>query len=310
MDPDEIHRIFDEAMRKMAEHDHPVEEFVMSVRFITGFQLWGVGTAFDLEQFLNTHYSHLFKIELKNNKFVVLSKEVEKQNKDHENCYLSMKMQSSDVSNTTSSKNTIVKKPYIIFGGSEHKIFDIDEDDTSVMMVFYVDKLKPFLDGIHKKMNDFLKSRFNRLDIQIVSIDNGVMADVETKHPNDNFPDGFFTTTITEKTYFAKSKVLQDVADETQMRYQTTICKTATSLFGHYIPPEIGDLIVAFLDVQDGTKLFRNMNEKQKYNIILNLFQKQKEPEWILDKIPLLSFALSHSQDKDYIPSKFKDCYN
>lgn len=314
MDADEIHRIFDEAMVEIAKFDCPMDEFISRLRFVTGFQLWGVLTAFDLQQFVNAHYSHLFKIERKKHGFVVLSKQVEKQNKDYENCYLAMKMQSSDESYTTSSKNTIEKNPYIILGGSpnkildtdgsEEKIFDIDKDDTSVMMLFYVDKLKPFIDSMEKKMNDYLKSRFSRLDIKIVSIDDGVMGNVEIKHPNDNFPDGFFAATITDKTYFVKSKVFQDVADETQMRYQTSICKTAASLFGDYIPPEIGNLIVAYLDVQDGAKLFGNMNEKQKYNIIFNLFEKQKE------LIHLLSFGLSRSQDKDYIPSKFKDFYN
>lgn len=311
MDADEIHRIFDEGMVEIAKFDCPVDEFISRLRLVTGLQLWGVLTAFDLQQFVNTHYSHLFKIERTKYKLVVFSKEVEKQNTDIDNCYLAMKMQSSDESYTTSSKNTIEKKPHIILGVNPHnigemkeKIFDIDKDDTSVMMVFYVDKLKPSIDFLAEKMNDYLKSRFNRLDIKIVSIDNGVMANVEIKCPNDNFADEFFAATITNKTYFVKSKVFQDVADETQMRYQTSICKTASSLFGNYIPPEIGNLIVAYLDVQDGAKIFRNMNEKQKYDIIFNLFQKQKE------MIHLLSFGLARSQDKDYTPSNFKDFYN
>ena len=49
MDADEIHRIFDEGMVEIAKFDCPVDEFISRLRFVTGFQLWGVLTAFDLQ---------------------------------------------------------------------------------------------------------------------------------------------------------------------------------------------------------------------------------------------------------------------
>ena len=311
MEPEEIHRIFDKAMREFAESrdiwDIPMylNDFVVRLMNYTGFQLFGVTTPQEMEEFLTKNYSNLFKIKRTNDGIIVLSKPIEKQNTKYDKCYLIMKLKSFSVSRANQLSRIIGKNSKCIVGSNKHKVFDVDTDGKSVMIAAFVDDLKPTLDTINRKMNENLFSRFQKIEIQFVSIDHGVMADVEIKHEKHTFPSKFYTQVV-KKILFTKKKAFHDIGEEIKQECEKNINEGTAILLG-YIPSEIVGVIVACLDF---TEVFGNMNDKEKYNIIIKLLQKKAQSEWLAKKSNLLLWGLSCAQNAEYIPSNFKDLYN
>ena len=312
MDSEEIHTIFDNAMREFANDpdrwDGPMYSNVFVVRLwlTTRFQLFGLMTTQELEEFLTTNYSTLFKIKHTNDSSIVLSKPIEKQNTKYANCYLMIKLKSFSVFRANQWSKIISKNSKCIIGTNKHKIFDVDTNRQSVMIAAFVDKLKPTLDTMIRKMNENVFSRFQNIQIQCVSIDDGVLADIKIKYEKHTWPTKFYTEVV-NKTFLTKEKVFQDIEKDIQSEYQKNINEGASLLLGYYVPAQIVGVIVTCLDCEE---LFGNMNDKEKYNIINKLLQKKSPSEWLSKKSNLLIWGLSCAQNPDYLPSNFQDLYN
>ena len=311
MDSKEIHAKFDKAMREFAEDrdiwDGPMylNSFVIRLKVNFGFQIFGVTTPKDVEEFLNTNYSNLFKIKHTKDDIIVLSKPIEKQNTKYEKCYFIIKLKSFSVFRANQLRKTISKNSKCILGTNKYKVFNVDTDGQSVMIAAFVDKLKPTVDTMNRYMNEYLHTNFEKIEIQCVSIDDGILADIEIKHVKHTWPCKYYTEVV-KKIQFTKKKTFEDIEEELKLEYSKNINEACALLLGH-IPPEIVAVIIECLDL---TQMFGNMNDYEKYNIISMLLQKKSPSQWLAKKNKLLAWGLSCAQNPGYIPSYFKPFYN
>lgn len=313
MDEEEIHSTFDSPMFKFIidVKQCPLDEFKDKFEAYTRYKLIGIQNSLELKDFLNKYYPKIWIIQETHETMMVISVQYQKTSLEGvKNCYSLITLSIFDESTVRELKRMIKENAHSFFGFHSFQIFHIDVQNTIIIIIALFKELKPIVDKINQNLNEKLKLKIQRVDIAYASIDNRQYDDIVFNRRLFNDEIYYYNQLVSRGT-FSKNKLFKSIAEHMATDFESSICQGMETLLGHYIAPEIANVISGYLDIKNGKILFSNMSDDAKYNILKRVLSRENDtPDSVLDKIHLLAFALSCSLDQNYIPANFLDFYN